>query len=346
MERYQAILSSPPYLGMRNYGVAPTRWPDHALCCLGDEGDPRSYARHLVAVVEAARPALRADGTLWLNVADTIRDGRLLRVPDRICDEMAAYGWELRSEVIWAKGTSGQRELEEQMHRAMVAEGVDLLTASRVVERLAPYEGRCLGENALSRPVRTHEKLLMFGRQGHEHYFDANAAREVGPSGGTRLLRSVWTIQTAPFKGAHTATFPEALVRMALHGAVSPATCGMCGAPLARVWEKGAPIESQRKTAGVDMTGGYAGRATKDYAAAKAQVPGKVKASILAGMRERTCTGFRLVCGCPPMLPARPWVLDLFAGSGTVGRAAHAMGFNVTLIDADPRNEALMRGSS
>jgi DNA modification methylase len=344
--RYQSFMTSPPYLGMRNYGVAPTRWTDNALCCLGDEGDPRAYAYHLASIFSALWRSLRSDGTIWLNVADTIRDGRLLRVPDRVCDAMEATGWELRSEVIWAKGTSGQRELEEQMHRTMVAEGVDLLTASRVIERLAPYEGRCLGENAPSRPVRTHERLFMFGKRGHAHYFDANAARTEGPSGGTRLLRSVWTLQTAPFKGAHTATFPEAFVRMALHGSVSPAVCAMCGAPLVRVWEKGAPVERQRKRAGVDTAGSYAGRETKDYTGAKAQVPGKVKASILAGMCERTCTGFQLVCGCQPMLPARPWVLDPFAGSGTVGRAARAMGFNVTLIDADPRNEALMRGVS
>ena len=57
----QAIVTSPPYWLLREYGVEGQ---------LGREGTPEAYVRALVPVFRAARRVLRPDGTLWLNVGD------------------------------------------------------------------------------------------------------------------------------------------------------------------------------------------------------------------------------------------------------------------------------------
>lgn len=82
----QCIVTSPPYFGLRDYGLPPTRWPSveyvpmaglpsitipAMVCCLGLEFDPLAYIAHLVHVFRLARTAMRDDGTAWLNLGDS-----------------------------------------------------------------------------------------------------------------------------------------------------------------------------------------------------------------------------------------------------------------------------------
>jgi hypothetical protein len=84
------IVTSPPYLGLRDYGVTGTDWPAvtyppmHGLpvvdvpamtCPLGLEPDPLAYIAHLVLIFRDARRVLADDGTLWLNLGDAARHG-------------------------------------------------------------------------------------------------------------------------------------------------------------------------------------------------------------------------------------------------------------------------------
>lgn len=86
----QQIVCSPPYYALRRYEIPPTAWPaveyqpliglpaveiPPMVCQLGAEPDPLSYIAHLVHVMRLARPALRADGTLFLNLADSYSGG-------------------------------------------------------------------------------------------------------------------------------------------------------------------------------------------------------------------------------------------------------------------------------
>jgi hypothetical protein len=80
------ICTSPPYFGLRSYGVGPTRWPEVTFapmvgvppvtvpqmqCCLGLEPDPTSLVAHLRLVFSELRRVLADDGTLWLNLGDS-----------------------------------------------------------------------------------------------------------------------------------------------------------------------------------------------------------------------------------------------------------------------------------
>ncbi len=85
------IVTSPPYLGLRDYGVTGTDWPAvtyppmHGLpvvdvpamtCPLGLEPDPAAYIGHLVAIFREARRVLACDGTLFLNLGDSYSTGK------------------------------------------------------------------------------------------------------------------------------------------------------------------------------------------------------------------------------------------------------------------------------
>lgn len=58
----QTCVTSPPYWGLRDYGVEGQ---------LGLEATPQEYVAELVAVFREVRRVLRDDGTLWLNLGDS-----------------------------------------------------------------------------------------------------------------------------------------------------------------------------------------------------------------------------------------------------------------------------------
>lgn len=60
-ESVDCIVTSPPYWGLRDYGVAGQ---------IGLEASVPDYARTLVSVFAEARRVLKSDGTLWLNLGD------------------------------------------------------------------------------------------------------------------------------------------------------------------------------------------------------------------------------------------------------------------------------------
>ncbi len=89
-ESVHCIVTSPPYWGLRDYGLPPTSWPKVAFapmpglkrmtipameCCLGLEPDPWAFVAHLVLILREARRVLRSDGVLWLNLGDSYATG-------------------------------------------------------------------------------------------------------------------------------------------------------------------------------------------------------------------------------------------------------------------------------
>ena len=61
-ESVHCVVTSPPYFGLRDYGVAGQ---------IGLEPSPDEYVAALVAVFREVRRVLREDGTLWLNIGDS-----------------------------------------------------------------------------------------------------------------------------------------------------------------------------------------------------------------------------------------------------------------------------------
>jgi DNA modification methylase len=242
----QTCVTSPPYWGLRDYGN-----PDQ----VGLERTPEAYVASICEVFAEVWRVLKDDGTAWLNIGDsynaynggagpgsklsktqteqrpqlstgyglqckTLKPKDLVGIPWRVAFALQAAGWYLRSDIIWAKPNP-------------------------------------MPESVTDRPTKAHEYLFLLAKS-ERYYFDAEAIMEpatyagttgymAGPKQAARVLtkdrgptgneapgaprwpvpesrnrRSVWTVQTKPYSGAHFATFPEKLIE----------PCILAGAPL------------------------------------------------------------------------------------------------------------------
>ena len=229
-ESVQCVVTSPPYWGLRDYGVDDQ---------LGLEATPEEFVENLVEVFKEVKRVLRKDGTVWLNLGDSYASGKsrysskpqtiakgkshdepmdgkkpdlyyhpvlkdkdLIGIPWRVALALQADGWYLRSDIIWNKPNP-------------------------------------MPESVTDRPTKSHEYIFLLTKSA-KYYYDHEAIKEKGeyPAGtkaakgstkrystdlvnsrppeykvydGTRNKRSVWKITTKPYKEAHFATFPEEL---------------------------------------------------------------------------------------------------------------------------------------
>ena len=185
-----------------------------------------------------------------------------------------------------------------------------------------------------------------------------------------RNLRDAWTFPSAPFRGAHFATFPPALVEPCIRAGTSEhGVCPDCGAP----WER-----CVNKTA----TGRVRDRARGGLGAAHSRETHALPAMtgiFQEGVIWKTA-GWRPTCGCyddryraehpeprrarkrrqraawagrrrrvrarpgNPEWPTSPAiVLDPFAGAGTAGLVAERLGRDSILIEINPDYAAMAR---
>src|SRR5215212_913113 len=180
----QCIITSPPYWGLRDYGI-------HGQ--IGLEPTLAGYIHKLTSIFSEVRRILKPEGILWLNVGDGytsgnrgwrapdkknrnramsvrpdnppgLKDKDLIGVPWRLAFALQADGWFLRSDVIWHKPNA-------------------------------------MPESVKDRPTRAHEYVFMFTKE--ENYtYNGNAVLEEAEDGGTRNRRTVWSINTSPTNGS------------------------------------------------------------------------------------------------------------------------------------------------
>ncbi len=211
---------------------------------LGLEPTPDLYIEHVVEVFRAVRRVLRDDGTVWLNLGDSYAAGKngrsddgpadlarraakygtgtvksvggavqrkappglkakdLCMMPARVALELQADGWWLRSEIIWHKPNPMPESVTDRPTSAH--EKVYLLSKRARYF----YDAEAVAEPALqplglASEVAQHKQEIMGQNRGGKLGTNAGS--------GLRNLRDVWTIATAPYSGAHFATFPPAL---------------------------------------------------------------------------------------------------------------------------------------
>ncbi len=187
---FQCCITSPPYWGLRDYG-APGQ--------IGNEENPENYIERLVSVFEKVRRVLTDDGTFWLNVGDCYTSGnRGYRAPDKK-NPVRAMSYRARTpEKLKPKDLVG---IPWRLAFA-VQEAGWYLRSDIIWEK-----PNCMPESVKDRPTRAHEYLFLFSKSQRYYYDYLNSREENG-----RNRRTVWTIPTEPFAGAHFATFPPALI--------------------------------------------------------------------------------------------------------------------------------------
>jgi DNA modification methylase len=221
-ESVQTCVTSPPYWGLRDYGNNGQ---------IGLEPTPEEYVANLVAVFSEVRRVLRADATLWLNLGDSFGPGKqLVGIPWRVAFALQADGWVLRSDIIWAKPNPMPESVTDRPTKAH--EYLFLLTKSPRYF----YDADAIREEHQT-PVGANGCFLdawgremdnrAGGRSQVERRLDDDGAghpRGVGaianPAG--RNKRSVWTVSTQPFPGAHFATFPPKLIEPCILAGSAP----------------------------------------------------------------------------------------------------------------------------
>jgi DNA modification methylase len=70
-ESVHCCVTSPPYWGLRDYGLPPSVWGDGWQGCFGLEPTIESYVVHTLEICREIRRVLRDDGVLWWNLGDS-----------------------------------------------------------------------------------------------------------------------------------------------------------------------------------------------------------------------------------------------------------------------------------
>ncbi len=237
-------ITSPPYFRLRDYGVDGQ---------IGLEASPREFIESLVAVFREVRRVLRDDGTLWVNMGDSYagswgahgRDDMglggqslsarqiaasarklkkpnhigfkpkdLMGLPWRLAIALQDDGWYLRQDIIWHKPNPMPESIKDRCTKAH--EYLFLLSKSTryYFDQGAirePARAQSAPESASRRNSFARETKYTEGEHGQTAQH--RAGRDDVDYDETRNKRSVWTVATASFKGAHFATFPPDLIR-------------------------------------------------------------------------------------------------------------------------------------
>jgi len=193
-------VTSPPYWGLRDYGHDGQ---------IGLEKTPDAYVARMVEVFREVRRVLRDDGTLWLNLGDSyagstmtanLKQKDLVGVPWRVAFALQADGWWLRQDIIWHKPNPMPESVRDRCTKAH--EYVFLLTKS---ERYF-YDAEAVSEESVGR-----ERFGNWIKGQPCPDRQDNHRQDMTPT-TTRNRRSVWTVTTKPYSGAHFAVMPPDLV--------------------------------------------------------------------------------------------------------------------------------------
>lgn len=229
----QTCVTSPPYFGLRDYGHDGQ---------IGLEETPEQYIEAMVEVFRCVRDVLADDGTLWLNLGDSYANqkfggdtysgfndryfGRktdggkqsqtvsgakagkinfghlkpkdLIGIPWRVAFALQSDGWYLRQDIIWHKPNPMPESVTDRCTKSheyifLLSKSERYYYDSRAIAEKSIYAGDDRGSRGDSRRGTTCNSVS-------------------GKTGESRNRRSVWTITTKPYKGAHFATFPTTLI--------------------------------------------------------------------------------------------------------------------------------------
>ena len=235
------VITSPPYYGLRDYGNANQ---------IGLENSPNEFIEELCLVFDEVWNVLKDNGTLWVNLGDSysshkdcksigqslakgtsrqdahviekgksvtrntkllkkagLKNKDLIGIPWRFAFAMQERGWYLRQDIIWSKPNPMPESVTDRCTKSH--EYIFLLTKSSRYY----FDNKSIKEQAVT---GAWQKMPPIG--GIKHLTNGNPTYSGNQpaSDGFRNKRSVWTINTKPFKKAHFAVMPELLVEPCL----------------------------------------------------------------------------------------------------------------------------------
>jgi len=199
----QCCVTSPPYWGLRDYGQDAQ---------IGLEQTPDKYVAQMVDVFREVRRVLRDDGTLWLNLGDSYAsDKQLSGIPWRVAFALQADGWWLRQDIIWHKPNPMPESVTDRCTKAH--EYVFLLSKSARYF----YDADAISEPSLHAGEVKKNNSGKNAKMGDFGATRGGFLKDQGVTvGDTRNRRSVWSITTKTFSGAHFAVMPPDLADLCI----------------------------------------------------------------------------------------------------------------------------------
>jgi len=198
-DSFQCVVTSPPYWGVRDYGVPGQ---------IGAETVLQDYIVTLVDIFREVRRVLKPDGTFWLNIGNTYTSGgRKWRQDD---DKNKGRGMSYRPPT--PPGLKKKDLIGVAWMLAMACQNDGWYLRNDIIW----YKPNCQPESVRDRFTVSHEYLFMFTKS-ERYFFNQDAIKERTTDGnGLKNRRTVWSINTEPCPEAHFAVFPRALVRPCL----------------------------------------------------------------------------------------------------------------------------------
>ena len=245
--KIQTCITSPPYYGLRDYGVDGQ---------IGLEQTPKEYIDNMVDVFNHVKELLADDGTLWVNIGDSysshkdcksigqtlakgtsrenahamdlgksrVRDTKMLKsqglknkdligIPWMLAFALREAGWYLRQDIIWHKPNPMPESVTDRCTKSH--EYIFLLSKSPqyYFDHVAIKEPSVNPESYKGRKKRssmTEQSEIIMDKFGATRSGFKNI--EEGKTYPTRNKRDVWKVNVRPYKGAHFATYPTALI--------------------------------------------------------------------------------------------------------------------------------------
>jgi DNA modification methylase len=236
----QTCVTSPPYYGLRDYGHDGQ---------IGLEETPEEYIAAMVEVFRCVWDVLEDDGTLWLNIGDSyynyrpgkgqalvkqtvansdqdlpqtcarrgnklagLKEKDLIGIPWMLAFALRADGWYLRQDIIWHKPNPMPESVQDRCTKAH--EYIFLMSKSQKYH----YD-----HEAIKDPVKQD-----WGTRDRTDGKYHNEGSGLQPHSGLEKSyemankRSVWTVNTKPYAGAHFAVFPSDLIEPCILAGAAP----------------------------------------------------------------------------------------------------------------------------
>ena len=335
---------------------------------IGLEQTPEDYIREMVNVFRLVKDLLTDDGVIWVNIGDSyssykdcksigqtlakgtnredahvldkgssptrntkmlksqgLKNKDLIGIPWMLAFALRADGWYLRQDIIWHKPNPMPESVTDRCTKAH--EYIFLLSKSdkyffdnEAIKEPATTTDNTNRNRDESRLNNTPGRTRMAGLKTN-HYI-------------TKNKRSVWTVTTKPYKGAHFATFPKDLIEPCIKAGTSEiGHCPVCNAR----WKRIKIDTGERHNVEI-----YKGNAVKDYEDASVQNPSDTKRRVLESMSKIYKHEWVPTCECKEK-PVADIVFDPFMGSGTTAQVALELGRQYLGCELNPNYEALQQ---
>lgn len=254
-------VTSPPYFGLRDYGVAGQ---------IGLEATPAEYVQTLVTLFREMRRVLKDSGTFFLNLGDSyvtsqkgsggasnkqlsnvgsfhnenrrltydMPEKNLLLIPHRVAIALQDDGWIVRQDNVWHKPNPMPESVTDRTTRAHEyvfqfaksgryyynADAVAEPVKQSTIDRVSQDVDNQIGSNRIPGKTNGNMKAVIKKQDdlGKRTYTGFNDRYFAEEQAVTRNRRSVWTIPPAQFREAHFATFPTEIPEICIKAGCPP----------------------------------------------------------------------------------------------------------------------------